>query len=479
VRILHAGYGFRPWRHGGLIAYAEDVMDGQAARGHEVGYFFRGRHYPGLPDDRLRRWRRRGVAMREILNSSLAFGGDSGTLTPGADLHHPPSEYHFARVLDELRPEVIHLQEAIGLPTSVIDVARDRGVPIMATLQDYLPLCPVLKLYDVDGRICLRHDVGAQCARCSAWAPADRRPFAHMTLEYELGRLLGERRARPAMGRFKAAAGIVRRVRGTRPPADRAEEPPRERAAAAADYQARREVNVERLSRLDAVVAQSRRVGEIYTQLGVEPTRVRVLQLTLAHLERMTPRRIAESPRPVRFATLNGGASVEKGAELLVDALGRLDDLTHRFTLSVLGYVPPETAALLRRFGNVEVRGLYPPGAVDHVLDDFDVGIVPSIWEEAYGYVGPEFLAKGIPVIGNARGGIVDYVRDGETGWVNASADAVGLAALIERVVGNPGEIVERNRWLLEHRAEVIKPLGRHLDELDELYRQIAAVRLP
>ena len=29
MRILHIGYGFRPWREGGLIAYAEDVLGAQ------------------------------------------------------------------------------------------------------------------------------------------------------------------------------------------------------------------------------------------------------------------------------------------------------------------------------------------------------------------------------------------------------------------------------------------------------------------
>ena len=478
MRILHVGYGFRPWRHGGLIAYAEDVMDGQVARGHELAYFFRGRHYPGLPDDRLHRWRRRGVLMCEVLNSSLAFGGDSGTLTPESDLSHPPSEAHFARTLDRFRPEVVHLQEAIGLPTSLIEIAQARGMPVMATLQDYLPLCPVLKLYDVDGRICIRDDVGAQCARCSSWAPADRRAFAHMTAEYELGRLLGRGRAKPAMRRLSLGASLLRSLTGGRqlPPSDRTGDPPRARAAAGS-YQERRNRNVERLSRLDAIVAQSRRVAEIYTTLGVNPERMRVMQLTLRHLETMTPKAITEPPRPIRFATLNGGASVQKGSEVLLDALAELETqgLADRFRLDVLGYVPPETRAAFLRHPNVDVPGLYPPEAVDRVLAPFHVGIVPSVWEEAYGYVGPEFLAKGIPVIGNARGGIVDYARDHQTGWVNRTADGAGLATLVAALVRRPGEIVDRNRWILRHRAELIKPLDRHVEELEELYGQIAA----
>jgi hypothetical protein len=52
MRILYVGYGFRPRRGGGLIAYAEDLMEAQAGRGDDVAYFFRGRHYPLAPNDR-------------------------------------------------------------------------------------------------------------------------------------------------------------------------------------------------------------------------------------------------------------------------------------------------------------------------------------------------------------------------------------------------------------------------------------------
>ncbi len=75
---------------------------------------------------------------------------------------------------------------------------------------------------------------------------------------------------------------------------------------------------------------------------------------------------------------------------------------------------------------------------LDSVLDDVDVGIVPSIWEEAYGFVGPEFLAKGIPVIANAIGGMPEYTRDGETGWLNRSCSALELARIMGDISRKP-----------------------------------------
>jgi glycosyltransferase involved in cell wall biosynthesis len=97
---------------------------------------------------------------------------------------------------------------------------------------------------------------------------------------------------------------------------------------------------------------------------------------------------------------------------------------------------------------------------------------MPSVWEEAYGFAGVELLAKGIPVIANRIGGMVDYVRDGETGWLNDSCSAEGLARIIARLIENPGEVAQRSRSVLEARDELVKPFERHLTEMDGVYRE-------
>src|SRR3954447_18998212 len=233
MRIVHMGFGFLPLRYGGIIIYAEDVMDAQVARGHDVGYFFPGHRYPFLPANRLRRWSRRGVSMFELVNGTLGPGGDAGTLRPQDDLSHPPTETAFTRALEEFRPDVVHVQELIGIPTAVIEIARAHGVPVVGTFQDYLPLCPIIKLYDVDGQVCVRHDVGEQCARCSSWAPDTHREMAHRTMEHEMRTWFGERLGNRALAAGMAGSRAVRRMLSRSvaepTPAGRDDPPPRER----------------------------------------------------------------------------------------------------------------------------------------------------------------------------------------------------------------------------------------------------------
>jgi glycosyltransferase involved in cell wall biosynthesis len=241
----------------------------------------------------------------------------------------------------------------------------------------------------------------------------------------------------------------------------------------AAAFQRRRDVNVDRLNRVDRVIAMSHRVQEIYSQLGVDPSRLRTVHLTLAHIERLRPRRPRAEGR-LTFATLAGFESVAKGARLLLETMTLLSDqaAAGRFRLLVFGHVHGQFVEEARRVPGLEVRGPYAPGDLDTILDEVDVGIMSSIWEEAYGYAGVEFLAKGIPVIANAIGGMTDYTRDGETGWLNRSCSAAELARIMAGVIERPETVAELNAKLLADRDSIVKPLARHAEEMDAVYRE-------
>jgi glycosyltransferase involved in cell wall biosynthesis len=470
LRILHVGSGFRPWRRGGLVAYVEDLMGEQVRRGHDVSYVFAGRLYPYLPGPRLRRWRRDGVSMLEITGSPLFDHGRQ----PELEVAEPRVEALFRGVLDEVRPEVVHVQELAGLPFSVLDLARESGAPVLLTLQDYFPLCATFRLFDAGGRICLRREVGADCLGTAAADPREPDILYRASVEHDL-RASGLLRLLPAQRRAelegKVAHLLTRRVRARA----RRAATSGNGAALAAAYQRRRDTTVERLNRLDSLVAMSGRVAEIYAQLGVDADRIRTMQLTLAHIERLTPRQIDKPPAPVTFATLGGGESVAKGVRLLLGAARELEDDARagRFRVLVFGHVDGQFREELEAAPGVELRGTFAPGRLDALLDEVDVGLMPSIWEEAYGYAGVEFLAKGIPVLANAIGGMPEYVRDGETGWLNRSCDAAGLAAIMRGVIERPEEIAALNAGIRERREEIVMPLARHAGEVEALYDEL------
>jgi glycosyltransferase involved in cell wall biosynthesis len=444
---------------GGLVAYIEELMDEQVRRGDDVAYFFTGRYHRPRGGPRLKRWRRGGVTMLEVVNSPLYDHGRQ----PELELDEPRTERIFERAMDEVRPDIVHFHELAGLPSSLLDVVRRAGTPSVMTLADYFLLCSTFKLLDAQGRVCLRRDVGADCLATTAADPRPPGLLYDATVRHEL-------RTRPLLRRLPYK---VRRLAGSI--GSRVEAPP---AAGPQAFQRRREVNVERLNRADRLIAMSERVAEIYTLLGVDRSRMAVLQLTLARIERLRPRR-PQGTGPVAFATVAGLTSQAKGSRLLVEAVRLLSGSVPAgsFRLIAFGLIDPAVAAELEELEAIEMgpAGPFSDDQLDAVLDEVDVGIIPSIWEEAYGLVGPEFLAKGIPVIANAIGGMPEYTREGETGWLNRSCSAPELARIMREVVERPEQVAALNARILAARDTIIKPMARHGDEMDAVYRELSA----
>lgn len=476
VRILHVGDDFAALRPCGLTLYSDALMRAQASAGHDVAYVFSGRHYPRLVGPRLKRWNSGAIRMYELIGS-LSHAHWDGTREPALDIREPAGEATFAAALRETRAQIVHIHELSRLPSSVIERAKAAGLPVVMTLHDYKPLCASVRLLDADGERCLRRDVGRDCARNCARTPAGRAHLIDWTLRYEMARI---KRAIPLVRRVDfsraqpLAAYSTRLLKGpsvNSPPAEVAAD----RQGLPEDYQRRRDVNVKRLGLCDRLVAPSRRVAEIYTALGVDERRLSIQRLTLPHLEHLSPPSMRQISSPVTFATLGGCASVSKGSRAVVEAVQILERDGHggRYRLVVHGHVDAEATAALSCIPSVILAGPYQPEDLPRRLEDADVGVLPSVWEEAHGFVGVEMLAMGLPVIGSDLGGIPEYVRDGESGWLNRSAGGAELADLMAAAINEPEEVRHLSRSVRAMRDEFVRPMGEHVAEVQALYSEL------
>ena len=404
--------------------------------------------------------------MLEIINSPLFDHGRQ----PEMELEEPGLERIFERELRAANPDVVHVHELAGLPSSVLDIAGKTGAPVLFTLQDYFPLCPTFKLIDAEGGICLRAQVGADCVATVAAEKRDPGVLYAATVHHDatksrlLARLSFQMRKRVIRRAIDAVTSYARRRASL----------PRDAAA----FQRRRDINVERLNRCDRLIGMSTRVSEIYATLGVDRARLHTAQLTLvAH---RTPQSADDpgSPGGRHLRDARAVASRPRRARACYwtrCAYSPTRPPLDRFRLLLCGHVAPAFAEEARATPGVELPGMFTPDRLDSVLDSVDVGLMPSVWEEAYGYAGVEFLAKGIPVIANAIGGMTDYVRDGETGWLNHGCDAPGLAAIMRDVIEHPQQIADLNAKLRTQRDSIVMPLSRHAGEMDAIYRELLA----
>jgi len=475
MKVLHVGYGFTPWRGGGLINYAEDIMREQVKHGYEVFYFCSGRHYPLFRFPWLKRWNRDKYTIFEVINPPIYHGGDRGTIF---DLESSEIEQFFTKVVDEIKPDIIHIQELAGLPSSLIDIIVSRKIPSIMTLQDYFLLCPTLKLFDSNYQNCLDFENGKKCVICCSRVNENllllmMNTFLYHLRKYKVYRLvkylyLYKNFLKEILNKFENIKGKNKNIVENR----------KIHFSLSEFFSLRRTKNIERLKKIDLLIAQSHKVAKIYKNfLGLDEKsgKIITLHLTVKHVESIIPRIIDKIQFPINFGTLNGCTSISKGAYFMLETIKILNKkgLDKYFKLHIFGGLFDGIKAEILSFSNVVYRGPYKVSEINKLLENIDVGIIPSVWEEAYGYVGIEFLAKGIPVIGNNIGGIPDYTIDNFTGFVNYDNSPEGMANTIERVISEPNIIKILNAKILEHRNKIIKTMEQHFYELDTIYKDL------
>jgi glycosyltransferase involved in cell wall biosynthesis len=69
-------------------------------------------------------------------------------------------------------------------------------------------------------------------------------------------------------------------------------------------------------------------------------------------------------------------------------------------------------------------------------LDALDVLVVPSLWEEPFGLVAVEGMARRLPVVVTRSGGLVEIVEEGVTGF-HAEKDPLSLRRAVEPLLGD------------------------------------------
>ena len=103
-----------------------------------------------------------------------------------------------------------------------------------------------------------------------------------------------------------------------------------------------------------------------------------------------------------------------------------------------------QAAELHRRLPELEIEfpGWVDRSGMDHLLDSCDLQVVPSLWPEPFGLVGPEAGLRGVPAAAFSVGGVPDWLIDGVNGYL-APGDpptARGLAEAIVRCLRDPSE---------------------------------------
>ncbi|MGW4462014.1 glycosyltransferase [Micromonospora sp. NPDC004704] len=407
MRVLHVNKYL--YRRGGAEGYLLDLAALQRAAGDTVAYF--GMTHPEneapLPYA--------GHFPTEVELEPAPSGLRPRATAAARMLWSPSSRRGLARVIEDFRPDVLHLHNIYHqLSPSVLAAARSAGVPCLLTMHDYKLACPSYQLLDQ----------GRPCQACVTGGPlqAARRRCKDGSL------------SRSAL--LAVESWLHRELRAYDP--------------------------------VQVFVSPSGFLADVMRRAGVYPDRLRVVN----HFVDLTG--IAAKGQPGGGVVFAGRLAPEKGVDVLVEAVAALPD---GVPVDIAGDGPARTEleALAARMvpGRIRFHGRLDKSRLHDLVRSAAVVAVPSRWHENQPMAVLEAYACGVPVVTTDLGGLPELVEPGVDGMIVAADDVAGLAAALGELVADPVRAFEMGR---AGRARVARDFApqRHLDRIRDLYQQAA-----
>jgi len=516
VKILVIVHQFLPRESAGTEVYTWKLAKALQARGHDLAVYYT-QSYADRPQYQLRRGTFDGLKTFEVVNNH-EFRSLRDTWKDER------MEEHLKTVLDEYPPDVVHIQHLHLHSVDYVGILKERGLPVVYTLAEYLNICPrngwMVKL---DFSLCEGPEM-SECAKCARniWpepatehipppppellrapepepAPReperDHQPHVEPYRRYSFTRFVGKVKRRIAgISTPHPASGEAYRA-AVEEPAPRAPEaaapapkpeakpavPPRHEWPSSYDVylpgiERRWREHKEQLALVDLFVAPSKFLRDRFVESGmIDPGQVVVSDYGFDH----GPFEGGEGHDDERERSENlvvgfiGSIAEQKGVHLLIDAFNELPEQgvecrIHGGLGQFAGYVS-ELRARRRHLG-VRFLGRYDNTKIAEVLRGLDVLVIPSRWYENSPLTIHEAFMAGVPVITGDRGGMAELVEHEKNGLHFKVGDAHDLKLQIERLMREP-ELLARMRENIPR----VKTIAEDAEETEERFRALMA----
>jgi glycosyltransferase involved in cell wall biosynthesis len=410
--ILICSNVFPPTVIGGaeLVAYyhARELW----ARGHQVAVFC---------GDTSGQWERHSMRRESFQEMSVFRIALEPTdfSSENVNFFHSAVEQHFEAILDELKPDVVHLHNIIGLSAGLLGRSHRRGIRTVLTVHDHWGFCYKNTILKTGQNVC------SDFSRCSECMPyiedgADR----HIPIRL------------------------------------------------------RRDFLAMQLVEADAIISPSAYLAGAYIRAGVPSSRVKIISYG-TDVERFS--RVAKTARSgsPRF-TFVGYLGYHKGVDLVVEAAKLIRDFNPSIQIvgtGDLGETLRSRVAENCLESIVHFRGKVDHNCIETILRETDVLVLPSVWPENQPLTILEAMATRTAVIASHLGGIPELIEDGVNGLLFRAGDAHHLASQMLKLIKSPERIQEFGEAGYRKIQDVT--YSKQIDEILALYSRLTPESVP
>ncbi|MGM9804676.1 MAG: glycosyltransferase [Muribaculaceae bacterium] len=281
----------------------------------------------------------------------------------------------FARILNDFRPDIVHLNNIHSYLSPVIaQMAHQAGCRVVWTMHDYKLICP--------SYTCLR--LGKPCELCFS----------------DKSQVLKQRCMKGSL--VASALAYIEALKWNRHTLE---------------------------SCTDAFICPSQFMAQKMAQGGFSPSKLHVVCNFIDPVKLQTFANAKQATRQKQLCYV-GRLSQEKGVETMIEAASRLP-----YPLLIAGDGPlaPQLKAKYASCSNIRFLGRLNADEVSQLLSSSYASVLPSEWYENNPLGVIESLCAGTPVIGADIGGIPELIDNGINGFTFQSRNVKELQSTIER----------------------------------------------
>jgi glycosyltransferase involved in cell wall biosynthesis len=132
---------------------------------------------------------------------------------------------------------------------------------------------------------------------------------------------------------------------------------------------------------------------------------------------------------------------------------------------------------LARRLGlenRVKFLGFVPQAELRNCYEEATVVVVPSVWPEPFATIGVEAMRYGLPVVAFDVGGIGEWLKDGENGFLVPWMDTQSFAGRLDQLLRDKGLARTMGEAGLA-KASRDYDFGQYISSLEELFARVVA----
>ena len=331
-----------------------------------------------------------------------------GNHNPVNQILDADAENVFLKVIENNKFDIIHFEHLMGLPFSLVSLAKGKRIKTVFSLHDFYTLCPLTHLYrSEENYVCSGPEGIKKCVECltNNLRPENDKVF----------------------GKFISLRQLM---------ADKV------------------------LDSADLLLAPSEFVAEKFKTMGLKKE-IKIIPLGIRSLDRL--KRTGQNNITFGFV---GTINKLKNVEMLIEAFSLTDD---DISLKIYGSGEYEfiekIKALTKKDRRISYYGEYKTADLPKIFSELDIAVVPS-FIESYSLVVREAFSAGVPVIASNVGGIPEIVENGVNGLLFNPYNKVELLSLIKKVSKDTGLLHNLRKGI-----KPVKSINQEASELISEYK--------